>query len=90
MPQRKAAKKDLRQNKKRHQNNIAFKNNIKAAVKKLKKSLEGSDSKARLEALRQVYKLLDKAVAKNIYHKNKVANKKSRLSKLLKSPEKSA
>jgi len=88
MPQRRAAKKDLRQNKKRKAKNLIIKQSLKAAVKKLKKSLEEKDSKARSELLRQVCKLLDKAAAKNIIHKNKAAKRKSRLSKLLKTPSK--
>ncbi len=88
MPQRRAAKKDLRQTKKRKAKNLIIKQSIKAAVKKLKKSLEEKDSKVRSEALRQVCKLLDKAATKNIIHKNKAAKRKSRLSKLLKTPSK--
>lgn len=88
MPQRRAAKKDLRQNKKRHQRNRAVKRSIKNALKKLRKSLEGDNSKERTTALRKVSKLLDKAVTKNIIHKNKAANKKSSLAKLVNSPTK--
>ena len=91
MPQRRAAKKDLRQNKKRKAKNLILKQSLKTAVKKLKKSLEEKGSKtgkAGSEIMRQVCKLLDKAAAKNIIHKNKAAKRKSRLSKLLKTPSK--
>ncbi len=85
MPQRRAGKKDLRQNKKRQQRNLIIKHSIKNAVKKLKKSLQAKDSKSRAKALQEVCRLLDKAAAKNIIHKNKAANKKSSFSKLAKS-----
>ncbi|MCF7907941.1 MAG: 30S ribosomal protein S20 [Candidatus Omnitrophica bacterium] len=83
MPQRRAAKKDLRQSKKRYHRNLAVKRNIRVALKTLKKSLEEKDSKARAKALEKICKLLDKAVSSNVIHKNKAANKKSRLSKLV-------
>lgn len=84
MPQRRAAKKDLRQNKKRRQQNLQVKKNIKAAIKKLKKSVDTKDTLARQKALTEVYKIIDKAATKKIIHRNKAARRKSRLSKLLK------
>ncbi len=84
MPQRRTAKKDLRQNKKRQQKNLQVKQNIKTAIKKLKKALDSNDTSARQKALTDVYKILDKAATKNIIHRNKAARKKSRLAKLLK------
>ncbi len=83
MPQRRTAKKDLRQNKKKQQNNLRTKQNLKAAIKKLKKSVESKDIPASKAALTDVYKALDKAAAKKTIHKNKAARKKSRLSKLV-------
>lgn len=84
MPQRRAAKKDLRQNKKRRQQNLEVKKNIKLAIKKLKKAVDAKDILARQKALTEVYKILDKAATKKIIHRNKAARRKSRLSKLLK------
>ena len=83
MPQRRAAKKDLRQNKKRHQSNLQVKLRIKTAIKNFKKSLEKNDSALSHQALKEVYKTLDKAVRKKIIHPNKAARRKSRLSKLI-------
>jgi len=88
MPQRRAAKKDLRQNKKRQQQNLEVKRNIKAAIKKLKKAVGSEDALIREKALTEVYKILDKAATKKIIHRNKAARRKSRLSKLLKKPDK--
>jgi len=84
MPQRKTAKKYLRQSKKRRLKNLQAKAAIKAAIKKFKKSLEKADSSAREQALKEMYKTLDKAAGKNVIHKNTAARKKSRLTKLLK------
>lgn len=83
MPQRKAAQKALRQNKKRRQENLKVKQNIKSTLKKFKKAVEAKDSVLGQETLTNIYKSLDKAVNKNIIHKNKASRKKSRLSKTL-------
>jgi len=83
MPQRRAAKKALRQNKKQHQRNLQIKQKIKSAIKKFKKSLDEKDASLRQGALKEVYKTLDRAAVKKVIHKNKVARKKSRFSKLL-------
>jgi len=85
MPQRRTAKKDLRQNEKRHQRNLLTKQKIKTAIKKLKKSVSANDTSAASQLLKEVYKVLDKAAAKKTIHRNKAARKKSRLTKLVKS-----
>jgi len=84
MPQRKTAKKDLRQNKKRRQRNLEVKQSVKEAIKKLKKAVDSKDASTREKALTEVYKILDKAASKKIIHRNKASRKKSRLAKLLK------
>lgn len=83
MPQRRAAKKDLKKNIKRREKNLTLAQDIKAAIKKLKKSIESKDITASKEALVSVYKVLDKAVSKKFIHPNKAARKKSRLAQLL-------
>ena len=92
MPQRKTAKKDLKQSKKRRQNNLQVIRGIKSAIKKLKKAIDAKDTSVSQKALTDVYKTLDKAVNKKIIHRNKAARKKSRLSKLTKktTPESSS
>ncbi len=84
MPQRKTAKKDLKQNKKRQQRNLEIKQSVKDAIKKLKRAVDSKDASTREKALTEVYKILDKAASKNIIHRNKASRKKSRLSRLLK------
>jgi len=83
MPQRRTAKKDLRQSKKRRQRNLLVERKVKSALKKLKKALEAKDAKLSQQSLNEVYKVLDKAAKKRIIHPNKAARKKSRLSKLV-------
>jgi len=84
MPQRRTAKKDLRQSKKRRERNLNVKQQIKDAIKKFKASLKEKDESQKKKALENLYKTLDKASAKKIIHPNKAARKKSRLTKLTK------
>lgn len=84
MPQRKAAKKDLRKNVKRKNRNLIAKSQLKKSIKKLKKSVQENNLNAAKENLKHVYKMLDKAATKKIVHPNKASRSKSRLTKLLK------
>ncbi|MDD3296069.1 MAG: 30S ribosomal protein S20 [Candidatus Omnitrophica bacterium] len=83
MAQRKSAKKALRQTVKKQEYNFRIKQKIKTAIKKFRKAIESKDSALSAETLKQVYKTLDKAAAKNTIHKNKASRRKSRLSKML-------
>lgn len=71
------AKKKLRQDKKRRIKNIKIKDALKTAVKEYKRNPTE-------KLLSKVYSLLDNAVKKNIFHKNKSSRLKARLSKLIK------
>jgi small subunit ribosomal protein S20 len=82
MQQRRAAKKDLRKNATRHKGNLALKEQIASAIKKFKKSVENKDAGNKADALREVYKILDKAASKKLIHPKKASRKKSRLAKL--------
>jgi len=84
MPQRRTAKKDLRKNKKRKEQNLNVKQQIKTAIKNFKASLEEKDESQQKKALGDLYKTLDKASTKKVIHPNKAARKKSRLTKLAK------
>lgn len=83
MPQRKSAKKELKKNIKKRKENLRVKHQLKSAIKKLKKSIESKNPDYSTQALRNVYKTLDKAASKKVIHHNKAARKKSRLSRLL-------
>jgi small subunit ribosomal protein S20 len=83
MPQRRAAKKALRQNKKRREKNLITQRQIKGAIKKFKKTIEAKDKNSAQEALRALYKILDKIAAKRFIHPNKAARKKSDFARAL-------
>ena len=74
MPISLSAKKSLRKSLKNHKDNVSFKNRLKTIVKKFL-------TEPTNEGLREVYSILDKAVKKNIFHKNKSDRLKSNYSK---------
>jgi len=74
MPISLSAKKSLRKSLKNHKDNVSFKNQLKAIVKKFL-------TKPTNEGLKEVYSILDKAVKKNLFHKNKTDRLKSNYSK---------
>jgi ribosomal protein S20 len=76
MPLLKHAKKKLKQDKVRTIRNKKVKNAFKLSVKKAK---DGANEKT----VSTAFKAIDKAVKKNIIHKNKAARMKSSLSKLV-------
>lgn len=83
MPLLKHAKKKLKQDKKRAVLNKKVKNAYKLAVKTAKTTKNAKTVSAS-------FKAIDKAVKKNLIHKNKAARVKSALSKLLSSKGSSA
>ena len=79
MPIIKSAKKALRQNQKRKQENLKVKNKMKDQIKKLKSFILAGQKKEAREILSKVYKAIDKAAKKGVIKKNTAARKKSRL-----------
>lgn len=75
MPVIKSAKKKLRQDKKREQQNDA----VRALVKKLLKRAKKDRS---LQAIRKATQVVDKAANKGLFHKNKAARIKAALAKI--------
>jgi len=81
VPQHKSAEKALRQSEKRRLKNKAFKTRVKTEIKKFLSYLEAGDlEKAELH-LRVAQSLLHRGVNKGIFHRNKAANKISKLFK---------
>jgi len=78
MPQHKSAKKRMRQNEKRRERNQSHKSRVRSKIKKLE-SMDDKD--AAQELLNDVKGELDRLASKNIIHKNKAANYKSKLEK---------
>lgn len=74
MPISLSAKKSLRKALKNRKDNLSLRKKIKSVVKKF-------ISEPSVDGLKNVYSILDKAVKKNIFHKNKVARLKSNYSK---------
>lgn len=81
MPVIKSAIKKQRQDKVTEKRNDVFRKNLLDAIKKAGKTKVVKDVKTAIS-------LVDKAVKKNLTHKNKAARIKSRLSKLAKIPQK--
>lgn len=84
MPIIKSAKKRVRQETVRRARNTAFKSQLKTEVKALQTAVDGGKKPEIDKQLSVVYSSIDKAVKKNIYHKNKAAHKKAQAAKLVK------
>lgn len=77
MPVTKSAIKTLRKEKRKEKINNDLRENLRESLKKAKKT----NSEA---SIKKAISFVDKAVKKNLMHKNKAARIKSRLSKLIK------
>jgi small subunit ribosomal protein S20 len=84
MPIIKSAKKRVRTAEKAAIRNSKTKRTLRGAVKAFQKALTGGDKKTVVENHGKAQSALDKAGKKNVMHKNKVARKKSQLSKAAK------
>lgn len=74
-----------RQNAKLRDRNKAKKSALKTQIKRVREATEEGDTARAEIAYREAAQALDKAASKGIIHKNKAANQKSRLSRLVKS-----
>ena len=72
-----------RQNQAARQRNKAVRSALKTTTKRFEQTVESGDDQGAAEALTAVNKAYDQAAAKGVVHKNKAANKKSRLAKRL-------
>ena len=79
----KSAKKRIIVNKTKYERNKSVKSAVKTAVKKVEAAVEANDKAAANEALIAATKLIEMAGSKGIFHKNNVARKVSRLTKLV-------
>lgn len=80
MAQHASAEKAARQAKKKNLRNTSYLSKMKTAIKRVR---EADDKAKAAEALLKTAKLLDQLAAKKIIHKNKAANQKSALTKLV-------
>ncbi|HON09230.1 MAG TPA: 30S ribosomal protein S20 [Chitinispirillaceae bacterium] len=85
MQRHKSVEKRARKNVVENQINRQGRSRIKTAVNKV---LNSKDKKSAQEALKNAVSVLDKSVKSGLIHKNKAANKKSTLSKIVNKLEK--
>jgi len=88
MPHSNQAKKRLRQNVKRKIQNRNVKSSMKTHVKKVLKAIDAKDVKTAKEELPKAMKKIDKAVKRNVIHKNQGSRRVARLSRNLHKLEK--
>ena len=79
----KSAKKRILVNQTKYERNKAVKSAVKTAIKKVEAAVAANDKEAANTALVAATKLIEMAGSKGIYHKNNVARKISRLTKLV-------
>lgn len=82
MPIIKSAKKRIKTTEKKTAQNKEWKQRLKNAIKDMEKAVKAGDNEAAAEQLKETKKVIDKAVTRNIIHKNNAARKKSRLTKM--------
>ncbi|MFW6230067.1 MAG: 30S ribosomal protein S20 [Halanaerobium sp.] len=82
MPIIKSAKKRVKTTEKKTAQNREWKDRLKNAIKDMEKAVEAGDKEAAAEQLKETKKVIDKAVTRNIIHKNNAARKKSSLTKM--------
>ena len=79
----KSAKKAIRQSAKRKEQNIVYKNKIKALVKEANVLVLAKKTTEAKKLLPEIYKALDKAAKVGVIKKNNASRRKSRLTKLI-------
>ncbi len=82
MPQHKSAAKRVRQNAKRRLRNRHKKSMMKSAIKKVKNA---PDKETATAEYRKSVSIIDRLAVKGIIHRNKAANIKSKLSRIVNS-----
>ncbi len=82
IPRIKSAKKQMRQNRKRHAKNQIERESLKQTVKRFKKTADKSKAEAS-KLIPEMMKSADKAAQSGIIHRKKAARIKSRLMKKL-------
>lgn len=81
MPNLSAAKKDLRQSKKRAARNLVIKEELRSLRRYFRQALEAKDTTKAQELAKTLLKKFDKAAQKRVIKKNTAARYKSRMMK---------
>ena len=79
----KSGKKAHRQSLVREQRNTSIKREVKERVKEFQKLVAAGKKSEALAKLPLTFSVIDKAAKRHVFHKNKAANKKSQLAKMV-------
>lgn len=79
MPNIKSAKKRVKVIETKSLRNQMIKSNLKTCIKKFEEYIANGDKENAVALCSEIYKKIDKAVAKGIFHKNTAARKKSQI-----------
>ena len=83
MPQRRTSIKELRKNVTRHSHNLDLKTDLKKTIKNFTSLVVAKKKTEAQKALQILFKKIDKAAKRNVFHKNTAARRKSRFTRLL-------
>jgi len=81
----KSAKKALRQNVKRKEHNVVYKDNIKALIKEARALVLHKKNDEAKKLLPKIYQALDKAAKVGVIKKNNASRRKGRMAQLVES-----
>lgn len=79
MPNIKSAKKRVLITERNRQRNRSWKSAVRTVRSEVGDAVKAASAKNAQEALKNAYKVIDRAVAKGVLHRNTAARKKSRL-----------
>lgn len=68
-------------NRKKHEQNLQFKSDMRTQIKRVEKFIEAKDAESAKPALNLAVKKIDKAIQKGVIHKNNGNRHKTRLTK---------
>ncbi|SIS85315.1 30S ribosomal protein S20 [Neptunomonas antarctica] len=78
------SRKRARQSEKRRQHNASLRSMVRTYIKKVTAAIAGGDKAAANEAFKIAQPIMDSAVTKGIFEKNKIARSKSRMNTRIK------
>jgi len=73
--------KRVKTNEKRRQRNKSVKSAVRTAIRRFREAVEAGDADQIVERQRSASRLLDKAAAKGVIHRNQAANKKAAIAR---------
>lgn len=82
MAQHKSAIKRIRTNRRKNTKNTTVESKLRTLIKKVRSE---KNKEAATKLLKEVFSFLDKLARKNVIHKNKASNQKSKLTKAVNS-----